>query len=126
MVPYDLLGMSFNLVILFLMNFLKVICSSGKNKIFIDCLFPGYRNDRYGFKAAIELATEMINNRSDILPDYEFVMRYQNTYGSEEYTTTDAIPTLKKRNFFHLFIGPAKPKTTKAVYEAFSSNNIVQ
>jgi hypothetical protein len=82
MVPYDLLGMSFNLVILLLMNFLKVIFSSGKNKIFIGCLFPGYGNDRYGFKAAIKLATEMINNRSDILPDYEFVMRYQNTYVS--------------------------------------------
>ena len=44
---------------------------------------PGFGEDQYGYQAAIELAAEMINNRSDILPDHEVVVVCKDTYVSK-------------------------------------------
>jgi hypothetical protein len=77
--------MSFNLVILLLLGFPKVIFSSEKHKIFIGCQFPGHGVDYYGYKTAIELVTEMINNRTDILPNHEIVMLCEDNYVSKKW-----------------------------------------
>ena len=53
-----------------------------KHKIHIGCLIPSYGQDNYGYQTAIELAAEMINNRTDILPDHEIVMLCGDTFVS--------------------------------------------
>ena len=53
-----------------------------KHKIHIGCLVPSYGSDLYGYQTAIELAAEMINNRTDILPDHEIVMVCGDTFVS--------------------------------------------
>jgi hypothetical protein len=50
-----------------------------KKKIFMGALVLSYNNDEQGFQTAMEYATEIINNRSDILRDYELVVRYAET-----------------------------------------------
>ena len=50
-----------------------------KKKIFMGALVLSYNNDEQGFQTAMEYATEIINNRSDILKDYELVVRYAET-----------------------------------------------
>ena len=59
----------------------SVFCNS-KKKIFIGGLIPSYTNDRYGYQTALELAKETINNRSDILKDYEMIVKYGDTFVS--------------------------------------------
>ena len=68
--------------ILLLTGYLKVILATPRYKIHIGCLVPSYSEDQYGYQTAIELAAEMINNRSDILPDHEIVMICGDTYVS--------------------------------------------
>jgi hypothetical protein len=60
-----------------------LILAVPKHKIHIGCLIPGFSSDQYGYQTAIELAAEIINNRTDILPDHEIVMICGDTYVSE-------------------------------------------
>ena len=53
-----------------------------KKKIFIGALVLSYGEDEKGFQTAMEYATETINNRSDVLKDYELVVRYEKTFVS--------------------------------------------
>ena len=50
-----------------------------KKKIFMGALVLSYNDDEQGFQTAMEYATEIINNRTDILKDYELVVRYGKT-----------------------------------------------
>ena len=61
---------------------LQITLAAPKHKIHIGCLVPSYRQDFYGYEAAIKLATQMINNRTDILPNHEIVMLCRDTYVS--------------------------------------------
>ena len=65
-----------------------ILSAEGKKKIFmgafVDTGARGY--DDQGYRAAMELATEIINNRSDILGDYDLVVTYRNTLVSICYT----------------------------------------
>ena len=45
----------------------------------MGALVLAFKEDELGFKTAMEYATEIINNRSDILKDYELVVRYAKT-----------------------------------------------
>ena len=53
-----------------------------KRKIFMGALVMSYGRDEQGFQAAMEFATEQINNRTDILKDYELVVKYASTFVS--------------------------------------------
>ena len=53
-----------------------------KRKIFIGALVLSFGEDEQGYKTAMEYATEIINNRSDILRNYEIVVKYENTFVS--------------------------------------------
>ena len=68
--------------LVFFLGCFHVILAAPRHKIHIGCLVPSYGMDYYGYQTAIELATEMINNRSDILPDHEIVMLCGDTYVS--------------------------------------------
>ena len=48
---------------------------------FIDYGVPNGK-DRFGYKAAIDMAVEIINNRSDILPDYKIQVHFGETFVS--------------------------------------------
>lgn len=50
----------------------------------MGALVFSYGKDEQGFKAAMELATEQINNRTDILKDYELVVKYASTFVSRK------------------------------------------
>jgi hypothetical protein len=65
-------------LVIFLAAF-KITLSLPKKKIFMGALVLSYNSDEQGFQTAMEYATELINNRSDILRDYELVVRYENT-----------------------------------------------
>ena len=67
-------------IIIILFCSLPTIFCSTKKKLFIGGLLPSYNNDRYGYQAALELAKDTINNRSDILKDYEIVVKYGDTF----------------------------------------------
>jgi hypothetical protein len=54
-----------------------------KKKIFIGALALSYGEDEWGYQTAMEYATETVNNRSDVLKDYELVVRYAETLVSE-------------------------------------------
>jgi hypothetical protein len=69
--------------LLFLIGYLNVVLVAARYKIYLGCLVPGFGEDQYGYQAAIELAAEMINNRSDILPDHEVVVVCKDTYVSK-------------------------------------------
>ena len=56
-----------------------------------------YGFDEQGFQAAMELATEQINNRTDILKDYELVVKYANTYVSRKTQFNQYISTVVMR-----------------------------
>ena len=58
-----------------LFNYLQIV---GSKNIYIGALVD-FR-DFDGHKTAIQLATEMINNSSDILRDHEVVVKYIHTY----------------------------------------------
>ena len=58
--------------------YLGTILALPNKKIFIGALVPSQSTDE-GFRTAIEYATEMINNRSDILKDYKLVVKYANS-----------------------------------------------
>ena len=60
----------------------KASLSSAKTKIFMGALVFSYGEDEQGFQTAMEYATEIINNRDDILKDYELVLRYASTFVS--------------------------------------------
>ena len=66
----------------FVVGCLQITLAVPKHKIHIGCLVPSYRHDFYGYQAAIKLAAEMINNRTDILPNHEIVMLCRDTYVS--------------------------------------------
>jgi hypothetical protein len=53
--------------------------SPPRKKIFVGALALSYNNDEQGYQTAMEYATETVNNRSDILKDYELVVRYAET-----------------------------------------------
>jgi hypothetical protein len=65
-------------LVIFLAAF-KTTLSLPKKKIFMGALVLSYNSDEQGFQTAMEYATELINNRSDILRDYELVVRYEIT-----------------------------------------------
>ena len=50
-----------------------------KKEIFMGALVLSYNKDVQGFQTAMEYATETINNRTDILKDYELVVKYADT-----------------------------------------------
>ena len=79
---FAFLDMLSQFFLLFFIGCLHVIHVASRHKIHIGCLVPSYGVDHYGYQAAIELAAEMINNRSDILPDHEIVMLCGDTYVS--------------------------------------------
>ena len=45
----------------------------------MGALVLSYNKDEQGFQTAMEYATETINNRTDILKDYELVVKYAET-----------------------------------------------
>ena len=53
--------------------------SPPRKKIFVGALALSYNHDEQGYQTAMEYATETVNNRSDILKDYELVVRYAET-----------------------------------------------
>ena len=61
----------------------QAVSSQPKKKIFMGALALSYNGDELGFQAAMEYATETVNNRSDILKDYELVVRYAETLVSK-------------------------------------------
>ena len=61
----------------------QAVYSQPKKKIFMGALALSYNGDEQGFQAAMEYATETVNNRSDILKDYELVVRYAETLVSK-------------------------------------------
>ena len=67
-----------------LLTSLTTSFASPKKKIFMGALVLSYGSDEQGFQAAMELATGQINNRTDILKDYELVVKYANTYVSKK------------------------------------------
>ena len=67
------------LLLVILLGGFQAAFSLPKKKIFIGALVPSYNKDFYGFQTALEYATETVNNRSDILKDYELVVRYADT-----------------------------------------------
>ncbi len=79
---FDFLVMLLHFFLLLLTGYLNLILATPRYKIHIGCLVPSYSEDQYGYQTAIELAAEMINNRSDILPDHEIVMVCGDTYVS--------------------------------------------
>ena len=73
----------FWILVIFLTS-LRTSFASPKRKIFMGALVLSYGSDEQGFQAAMELATEQINSRTDILKDYELVVKYANTYVSRK------------------------------------------
>ena len=70
-----------SLTVLFI-GYLQIALAVPKHNIHIGCLVPSFNQDYYGYEAAIKLAAEMINNRTDILPNHEIVMLCRDTYVS--------------------------------------------
>ncbi|XP_028407396.1 gamma-aminobutyric acid type B receptor subunit 2-like [Dendronephthya gigantea] len=99
-----------------------------KHKIYIGCLVPSFNRDFYGYEAAINLAAEMINNRTDILPNHEMVMLCEDTYGNIQYTIYHVFSFLQlpANQSIRLLIGPAWSKTTVAASQASRVWQIVQ
>ena len=62
-------------------SFQPCVCSA-KKKIFIGGLIPSYGFDLFGYKAAMELATDTINNNTEVLNDYELIVKYWDTFVS--------------------------------------------
>ncbi|CAB4034323.1 Hypothetical predicted protein, partial [Paramuricea clavata] len=95
-------------LVIFLAAF-KITLSLTKKKIFMGALVLPYNNDEQGFQAAMEYATELINNRSDILKDYELVVRYAETLGSPIYSILGVFNFLQwpKNESIQVLIGPA-------------------
>ena len=58
---------------------LQATISRPRKKIFMGALVLSYNKDEQGFQTAMEYATETINNRTDILKDYELVVKYADT-----------------------------------------------
>ena len=58
---------------------LQATFSPPKKKIFMGALVLSYNKDEQGFQTAMEYATETINNRTDMLRDYELVVKYAET-----------------------------------------------
>jgi hypothetical protein len=58
---------------------LQATISRPRKKIFMGALVLSYNKDEQGFQTAMEYATETINNRTDILKDYELVVKYAET-----------------------------------------------
>ena len=51
-------------------------------EIHIVAMVPFMFNDRFGYKNAINMATELINNRSDILKDHKIKIHFGETFVS--------------------------------------------
>ncbi|XP_028407401.1 gamma-aminobutyric acid type B receptor subunit 2-like isoform X2 [Dendronephthya gigantea] len=108
--------------------FSKATISLSKKKIFIGALVYSYGDDAQGFKTAMEHATEIINNRSDILKDYEIVVKYTNTFSSPIYTVLGVFGFLQwpKNESIQVMIGPAWSKNAGPAAIASASWNVLQ
>ena len=80
---FFLLVMSRTWIFMLLFTSFLTVSSQPKKKIFMGTLVLSYGGDEQGFQAAMEYATEIVNNRSDILKDYELVVRYAETLVSK-------------------------------------------
>ena len=80
---FFVLAMSCACVFVILLASFQFVYSLPKKKIFLGALALSYNGDEQGFQAAMEYATETVNNRSDILKDYELVVRYAETFVSK-------------------------------------------
>ena len=49
---------------------------------FVPYMTGGYyiKTDHFGYRAAIQMAVDIINNRTDILPDYKIKVHFGETY----------------------------------------------
>ena len=49
---------------------------------FVPYMTGGYyiKSDHFGYRAAIQMAVNIINNRTDILPDYKIKVHFGETY----------------------------------------------
>ncbi len=73
-------------VIFLTMSAIVVGEASAVNKsrtIHFGAFVPSFGNDKFGYKAAIDMAVGQINNRTDFLEDYKIVVHYVDTYVSK-------------------------------------------
>ena len=106
----------------------QAVSSQPKKKIFMGALALSYNGDEQGFQAAMEYATETVNNHSDILKDYELVVRYAETLGSPIYTVFGVFNFLRwpKNESMQILIGPAWSKNAGPAALACGAYRVVQ
>ena len=76
------IGILFVLVVA--MSFPGTVESIANNtkELHIIALVPFIYNDRFGYKNAVDMATDDVNNRSDILKDYKIKIHFGETFVS--------------------------------------------
>ncbi|KAK2566162.1 Gamma-aminobutyric acid type B receptor subunit 2, partial [Acropora cervicornis] len=98
-----------------------------KKKIQIGAFVPFLKSDKYGYAAAMKMAIDFINNRSDILQNYTLVLDSEDTKWA---TGAQAIKAffnlLNKKNVPVILLGPSNTKSLEPIAEAAPKWKLVQ
>ncbi|XP_032219288.2 gamma-aminobutyric acid type B receptor subunit 2 isoform X1 [Nematostella vectensis] len=96
-------------------------------ELHLGAFVPYSEIDRFGFRAAMELAVEMINNRSDILGGHKMVLHYADTfYGDGGRAVKALFNFIMQPPNKVMLIGPARTDALMPVAEAAVNWNLLQ
>ncbi|XP_046335759.2 gamma-aminobutyric acid type B receptor subunit 2-like [Haliotis rufescens] len=109
--------------------FMLTLAFAEKTPLYIGGFFPmtgPNSNEGQTTLPAVQYAIDMVNNRTDILPDHEIVLVWNDTQGSNTVSMKllfDLIQTPPKKL---MLLGPVMPKMAAHVAEAATAWNLLQ
>lgn len=103
------------------------IIAPGKREIHIGAFVPFLKDDRYGYYNAMKMAIDIINNRTDVLPNYTLVLDVQDTASDSGAQAIRAFyRLLNKEKRPAILLGPASTEALEPVAEAATLWYLIQ
>ncbi|XP_068723157.1 gamma-aminobutyric acid type B receptor subunit 2-like [Montipora capricornis] len=105
----------------------SMVDTERKMKIHIGAFVPFLKSDKYGHAAAMKMAIDFINNRSDILENYTLVLDFEDTsWASGAHAIKAFFNLLNKKQDPVILLGPSNTESLEPIAEAAPKWNLVQ
>ncbi|RDD44650.1 Gamma-aminobutyric acid type B receptor subunit 2 [Trichoplax sp. H2] len=107
-----------------------VVSSYGKEDIYLGCIYPTSNNFAairgQGYATAVKIAAKLINQRDDILPDYNLKILFKDSQLASRYAVKSLVELISEKRQIFGFLGPVSSSCCEGTAAVAPFWNLIQ
>ncbi|EDV28625.1 uncharacterized protein TRIADDRAFT_20304 [Trichoplax adhaerens] len=107
-----------------------VVSSYGKEDIYLGCIYPTSNNFAairgQGYATAVKIAAKLINQRDDILPDYNLKILFKDSQLASRYAVKSLVELISEKKQIFGFLGPVSSSCCEGTAAVAPFWNLIQ